>query len=511
MLSGYQAFFKALGPVFKKQKSASKGLILDGLTNPDFVFSNITFALAFINTTGGPVYYTGTNKATADLYNSLGFLPLTTGKFERFYSKLYATACYYVDLYVLKKIDLNSNILELNIEGIKVGDLLLDTVQRFDDVKKYELDFRASNFIGWIKLTYLQFYIHKRLLTRYSVQYLTISHKYYIYYGIAPRIALNYGIQSFYVVCNSVFRIKELNDLYYSEHHFNRDAWKSLNSVPPQIINDFLDLRFSGGYKDMCSERPFSGKRALTKDQFITELNLDPTLPICTVYLHAFGDANHYEQEMLFNTYYEWFIKTLQIISEISTVNWIFKEHPYSDLFNEVGALNKDLTVHGFSGKVIPNDISAVSVLKWSDSILTVRGTVGMEAPIFNIEPITCGYSYYREYGFTKDCDSVSTYTNALRNIDFKAEVAPQKKEIAKKLLYCISNWYITRSQIAQEFFDGLLNDDQSNDAFLTYANRINASGGILNDDYTIKMHEFILSDRPHLTGIVPEEDRIEI
>jgi hypothetical protein len=230
MLPGFKKFISLL-PRLSPRNKREPGILIDGLTNPDFVYPNTVIANIFHRQKAHAVYFIDTNTPTSRLYHELGFqaISFSAGTLRKVHVK--ALLAYVRDRYLTRKIDPSSDILDFHIEGVRVGDLLIDTVQRFDAVKKFDLDFTTGNFPGWIKLTYYQFYLQKQILKEYPLEMITLSHKYYIYYGLLPRIALKKGISSLFISCNSLFRMDSMTDLYLSEHHFSTQAWDLLDKI----------------------------------------------------------------------------------------------------------------------------------------------------------------------------------------------------------------------------------------------------------------------------------------
>ena len=83
------------------------------------------------------------------------------------------------------------------------------------------------------------------------------------------------------------------------------------------------------------------------------------------------------------------------------------------------------------------SDISTLSLFKFIDFCITVRGTVGMEASCYGIPVITAGTGRYDGLGYTIDCNSKKDYFEILSNINFLKKNSKKKKELAIKYLYC--------------------------------------------------------------------------
>ena len=57
--------------------------------------------------------------------------------------------------------------------------------------------------------------------------------------------------------------------------------------------------------------------------------------------------------------------------------------------------------------------------MKWCDAVVTVRGTVGLEALLYETTVLTAGTGRYDRKGGTLDFNNKSDYLSAIKNIDW--------------------------------------------------------------------------------------------
>ena len=57
--------------------------------------------------------------------------------------------------------------------------------------------------------------------------------------------------------------------------------------------------------------------------------------PLCIFGLHAFRDANHLYGKLLFESYFDEFLETINFLKNRNNFYWVFKIHPYSKRYGE--------------------------------------------------------------------------------------------------------------------------------------------------------------------------------
>jgi hypothetical protein len=167
-----------------------------------------------------------------------------------------------------------------------------------------------------------------------------------------------------------------------------------------------------------------------TRDQIVAEIGLDPTRPTAVIFAHILWDASLFFGEDLFQNYADWLLRSVEAAAQNPNVNWIVKAHP-SNVFR---AAHGD--VQGESSEVVlirdhlpklpdhvhvllpDTQISSLSLYRFADYGVTVRGTPGMEIACFGKPAFTAGTGTYAGLGFTYDSSSPEEFLQRLATIE---------------------------------------------------------------------------------------------
>lgn len=168
----------------------------------------------------------------------------------------------------------------------------------------------------------------------------------------------------------------------------------------------------------------------------IKRLELDSSKPTVILFPHIFWDGSSFFGEDVFCDYKDWFERVLRFARDEKGVNWIIKIHPAnickkaregiteeesSECMIIKRILGKDHSCIVLDGAT---NISTFSLLQIADTVLTVRGTVGIEAAVMGCNVITAGTGRYEKLGFTIDPETEEEYTailGSLRNMKRRA------------------------------------------------------------------------------------------
>lgn len=165
-----------------------------------------------------------------------------------------------------------------------------------------------------------------------------------------------------------------------------------------------------------------------------------------TIFPHIMWDGTFFNGKNLFETYEDWFRFLLESIEEVSEKLWIIKLHP-ANIFKNNSKKNAEekLIWEVFKKKQVPRNIeiiesdspiSALDLIKLSDEIHSVRGTVLLEAAIYGVTPIAYGES---RFNIEKICLSVDSIDEAKKIVCGKNVFLPNQ-EFAVKLFDFYSN-----------------------------------------------------------------------
>lgn len=217
-----------------------------------------------------------------------------------------------------------------------------------------------------------------------------------------------------------------------------------------QEMDVTLDLMFEDRYsgKWFLQARNQPGTARATDETIVRRLGLDPGKRTAVVFSHILWDANLFYGDDLFQDYGEWFVETVKAAAANPNLNWVIKLHPanlwkrardevdgeYSEL-RLIRAQVGDLPGHI---KLLPPDadIDTLSLFRFADYGVTVRGTSGMELPCFGKPTLTAGTGRYSDLGFTVDSSSREAYLGRLATLHELEPMSEAQRRLARLHAY---------------------------------------------------------------------------
>jgi len=145
-------------------------------------------------------------------------------------------------------------------------------------------------------------------------------------------------------------------------------------------------------------------------------VGLDPDKPTVCVFNHAVSDALWTNVEA-FPDLVGWFEATVDFALSHPEVNWLFLEHPQQGLYDDFDTFGGIARRHPDEPHMVfmnSSDLSKNFVVSLSDLVLTVRGSVATEYPVYGIPAIQAGWSDWSSWGFTTVASTPEEYFAAL-------------------------------------------------------------------------------------------------
>ena len=226
------------------------------------------------------------------------------------------------------------------------------------------------------------------------------------------------------------------------------DAWAEVEHAPwtpadeAELTAQF-DVRY--GAVDVLSRRLHEHTRRRGRDRVVAELGLDTSKPTAVVFSHVLWDANLFYGDDLFEDQEEWLIETIRSAAANPRLNWIVKLHPANvwkrKLEGQTGELPELDAIRSQLGELpghvrllLPEtDVSTLDLFELADFALTIRGTVGVEAPVFGVPVVTGGTSHYSGRGFTLDSATQGEYRELLARLHEQPPLTDEQVLLAKK------------------------------------------------------------------------------
>ena len=321
--------------------------------------------------------------------------------------------------------------------NIKVGDLFYDTFIRSKNRYKHFSIYNPIFIISTVKYFYT-FWRLKNIIKKDNINSVILSHRVYLNGGLISRFANKNDIDVYIVRLTSIRKYTANDSIYQNEFRPSNDLIDLIKENELYLkIDDYLEKRFNGQIDQHDVINAFKNKQNLEKDLFKKLHKINNNKPIVTIFPHAFSDAPHCNEEMLFNDYYSFFKQTIKFANKITNVNWLVKPHPSSYMYGEVGEVEKMIKKYS-NLNLLDSSVSTKTVLSFSENIITVSGTVGLEFSCLGKKPIIAGHSVYSGFNIALEPKNMISYKKILSNLTDSFELSPDELIIAKSVMY----WY---------------------------------------------------------------------
>lgn len=331
----------------------------------------------------------------------------------------------------------------LKHQGVLIGDLLYDTLIRYKP-NSYTITKITFGHYRLIFRAFLTFYNNKKMLNKYQPKYMVTSHNVYAEFGMLPRQLkeMNSGV----VFLKDIYAYKCYDNKISINEHFLKPSMEEFeaNLLSEEYVNcaqKYFSDRMSGTVDQIDVKNAFLNKKKYT----ITDLKeIYPNIKLdkknVVVMSHAFSDAPHVGEGLLFKDYYDFLEKTLIQLNKNSNINCFIKAHPSSYMWNEKGAVEELIEKNSLKNIYItPHDLNTNSILDFADCIVTAKGTAGLEFSCAGIPAITAGKGYYYGFGITHEPNSIQEYYDLLAAIENIKKLDEKTVQRALVLLYMVS------------------------------------------------------------------------
>lgn len=361
---------------------------------------------------------------------------------------------------VYGKYPTGKDILSLEYNDIIIGDLLYDTLIRFNPGSYSIKKLNFKNHFRHIFRTLYSAELYNNLFKKYNIKAVVTSHNVYAEYGILTRLASKYGADV-YLKDMDVFKHYD-GTIPINEHFLKIKSTDLISALKsPEILEDaekYLQSRFDGNNGQIDVQNAYKNKTTYAKAQLLDLYGLEnKNNKNIFIMAHAFSDAPHVGEGLLFDDYYHWLEETLVLISGIKGINVFVKPHPSSYMWNESGVVEnmvQRLKIDDIY--ILPKDFNTNSIKDIGDAVLTAQGTAGLEFSCFGIPAITIGKGYYSGFSIAIEPETVDEYAKVIQNLSNIEKLSAEIIKKAKVVLY-LSMQHLVRSQILpkEDIFPG--------------------------------------------------------
>ena len=202
-------------------------------------------------------------------------------------------------------------------------------------------------------------------------------------------------------------------------------SYREFCSLPERVRNHLIERgrtylkdRFSGD-SDFVIIRYAMNPAFRDRDrvEFLRELGLAPEKPLVVIYAHSWFDFPHAQAMSHFTDPLDWVQLTIQTVTPLSDINWAIKPHPCDQWYGGIGIhdlVKRELPPHMV---ILPEPSDSLAIQSIADVLVTIHGSIAIEAVALG-KPVLCAdRSYYTDWGFTHTAVSREDYVEKLRHI----------------------------------------------------------------------------------------------
>lgn len=432
-------FVKLNKPMWSNIKDSKNKILIAGFPiHPHYLIGSATLAQAINEIKNYEPILLTNNKSSEvkKIYKSYGFRKYINVRRYLFNIILLLKAL----ISTIKVYIINYNLddfMEYKLNKIKIGDVIYDSYirkgNRYSSIKLWSISFYKT-----LLISHIRFYLFSKLINKYDFKYVIVGDRVYTGSGMLARIAIKNNTKVLLTRLTNVRCYRDYEEIFTNEYKPSKELLKYIiDKKLYKKVDSVLEKRFSGDLKQHDVINAYRHKKRYSPEELYKKLKLNPSYPTVFIIPHVFSDAPHSNESMLFRDYYQWFIETIKYVAKIKNVNWVVKPHPSSYMYNEKGEVEQ--IVKNLKSDYIylaPSDLSTASIFDITKTLITVCGTVGIEAACLGIKPIIAGKATYSGFKIAHEPKSKSEYFSILEKIYSIRSLNKEEIIIAKAVFY---------------------------------------------------------------------------
>ncbi len=303
-------------------------------------------------------------------------------------------------------------LIDLQIEGVIVGDLINDSFLRYKPAPTVDLKNKYILVLIWQAHRYIR---HSRAyFPRVRPKLFLTSFSTYIHHGIPVRVALQNDIPVF-----------SFGNLQEFSKKLTIEDWVHTKN-PDHYATDFLQLDRHDERLLLAEEelsKRLSGRtdRATAYMKKSAYAETGESVPDVNgsviIFLHDFYDSPHVYRKLLFPDFWEWVCFTIETLKR-SNIKFFVKPHPNQiDLSDEVlmDLIKRYPDLLTISPSVTNKKLAEAGML----CAVTVYGTVAHEMAYLGVPSITCAWHPHISFDFCRTALNIEDYALMLKTPAF--------------------------------------------------------------------------------------------
>ena len=459
----YQKFLKENKIIIKKKKSQKNLVIVDRGRYASALFASLVASAINHKYKYNVKVLTSRNKDAliVNFYKSFGISDFTYGanvsSFIKNINNFFSSFLNFIKLsLIVSSHSIDWFIDKFEFKGLKVGDLIYDTYIRHKN--RYIKPKKDIYFFFLIFRTIYKVTKALNFLKTNNIKLIIIGTQ---TYANDDSIFLRAGIKnkikviepSYWSDTSNTLIEYDSHDLKYGPRNifYDKIQKKKLKKVKfsNSFLNNFINKRFENKVKlyhtnNIDVKIANKTKANLSRNVFLNKFAKKKIYKKIIIFApHAFSDAPHGAgYNLCFKDFYSYFTETIDHILEIKNddVLWVVRPHPLSKAYGEKNIAEDYLKKFNKKNLILcPKGISTKNLLRICDTVITMKGIIGLELAVIGKMPITCGYPPYSNFGIAIEANSKKKYFNILSKAHKVNYKIPKKKTIFSKkntLLY---------------------------------------------------------------------------
>lgn len=333
--------------------------------------------------------------------------------------------------------------INFEIDNINIGPQILDQYYRND--QSYLKGFLTLKFYKILLIAFYKIRLIKNYIKENKIKYTVVSSDTYlnessIIFKISQKLKL-INIRS---VRKTVAVCRRHKD-YKSHIYTIKKSFLKKKIFSKNKVNDYIRKRFDGKIEHLDVRNAFRNKeKKFDKKKLFAFFNLNNKKYKYVILFapHVFADSCSTWGHFPFLNYYQFFKETIHRMNDIKKIAWIVKPHPTRHFWNEDFIIKQYLKKYNFSNIYFcPDKISTRDIIKCVDTVVTGRGTIGVEAATFGKRSITCGTSLYRNLDISFNTSTKKNFFKSLEFKNYKFTLTKKQILIAKKSLFFMGSF----------------------------------------------------------------------
>ncbi len=265
--------------------------------------------------------------------------------------------------------------------------------------------------------------IYQDLLESAPVAQVILSHPWKNEFATLMWSALSRGVPAHHLTgyCEGIRirRFVDTDDYATPVEHLRLSEFEALPADVRQRLSEegarYLERRESGQGTDInvrYAYRPHS--KAPSRAEARRALGVIGARKLAVIYAHVWFDFPHTFAMRNFTDFFDWMRLTLAEVCATPDIDWVLKPHPTESWYGgfRLQDMVGDLPPHV---RLAPGDTDSLTALIAADIVVTVHGTVGLEAAAHGLPVIAADRNFYSDWGFVQQATSREDYIRLLR------------------------------------------------------------------------------------------------